>query len=144
MPTWGHFRHLSWPRWVKFGQKRVLSGYLHQKREFSRNITFSNTKTLFLAPRWPPKCRKIGPRALREQLFSVLKIVLNFHPSWVRFWLDFGFQHGTQNLGWCDAKPFFFLNLFCMFFLSCFGRLQVGPRGAQKAPRPPLERPLRT
>ena len=72
-PSWGHFRHFWRPSWAKIGPKRVLEAFQLQKREFSRNITFSNTKTLFLTPRWHPKWPKIGPRrlqeALEEQLF---------------------------------------------------------------------------
>ena len=68
VPSWGHF----WPFWrpscVKFGPKRVLKAYLHQKREFSPNTTPANTGAQIWTPRWPPKCPKIGPRRLQEAL----------------------------------------------------------------------------
>ena len=73
-PSWGHFRHFWRPSWAKFGPKRVLEAYQHQKREFSPNTTPANTGAIFGTPRWPPKCPKIGPRrlqdALEEQLFG--------------------------------------------------------------------------
>ena len=67
-PSWGHFWHFWRPRWTKFGPKRILEAYPHQKREFSPNTTPADTAAIFGAPRCLPKCPKIGPRRLQEAL----------------------------------------------------------------------------
>ena len=65
-PTWGHVRHFWLLRSAKFGLKRILQGYQHEKPKNSRNTTPANTGATFGRPRWRPKCLKIGPRRLQE------------------------------------------------------------------------------
>ena len=50
VPSWGHFRPVWRPSSVKFGPKRVLETYQHEKRDFSPNTR----------PRVPE--RKFGPQ----------------------------------------------------------------------------------
>ena len=55
--------------------------------------------------------------------------------------VDLGLQDPPLKSGWYGAHLGPKSVLFCIIFLHCFGRLQVGPRGAQEAPRPPQDGP---
>ena len=80
-PSWGHFRPFGRPSSAKLRPKRVLEGYQRQKRKFSRNTTPADTAAIFGAPRWPPKCSKVGSRRLpldveKASLMSLLFLCL--------------------------------------------------------------------
>ena len=134
-PSWGHVRHFWQPSWAKFGPKRVLEAYQHQKRDFSPNTTPANTGAQIRNPGWPPKCPKIAPRRLQEvlgeQLFSLLKIVLNLDAFWVRFWSILASQSPPKS--WDGTEGFFVKKSFGFDIMLCIA--SRGSKSAQEAPR---------
>ena len=156
-PSWGHVRHFWRPSSDKFGPKRVLEAYQHQKRDFSPNTR----------PRGPE--RKFGPqdglqnaprlaqdgskRFLKSNLFA-LENLLKFGLVLGAILVDFGLPNPPFMSGgvWAGSGSKIVLLFVRRFVLIVLGsktprrRLrgpETPPRASQEAPRGPQEDPRR-
>ena len=98
-PSWDHFGHFGWPRWAKINPKCILEAYQHQKREFSRNITFSNTFGVFLpqdGSQNAPRSAQDGPKRLLKSFFFALENRLKFGLVLGSILVDLGLPKRSQ------------------------------------------------
>ena len=118
---------IFWPRFlIDFGPfwganlgsfLALLAAKIGQDRSKTRLGSVSTSKTLILLPyyvfqyrislgdpkmasKMPQDRPKTAPRGSWRALFSLLKIVLIFDSSWVRFWSILGRHWELKTLGW--------------------------------------------
>ena len=117
-PSWGHFRHFWRPSSAKFGPKRVLEAYQHQKRDFSPNTRPRVRERKFGVQdglQKAPRSAQDGSKTLLKSNFFALKNRLKFGFVLGAILVDFGSQNGAPSgsvhLRWVVWKLIFFCML---------------------------------
>ena len=143
-PSWGHFWHFWRPRSAKFGPKRVLEAYPHQKRDCSPNTR----------PRVPerhigaqddtqnaPRSAQDGSKRLLESNFFALENRLKFGFVLAPILIDFGSRNAPLWAPFWRPKS---INKTIKNFTAPTVALrspQDRPRPSQDPPRAPPDPP---